>query len=517
MNNRRHRLILLLTILIVVISACNSERVKTPTPEGTYPIDPIFQKFYNQLGGKSVLGHAISPVFTEQGKIYQYVVAGLFMYDPADRSTRLAPIGRDLGIRENPQSQAVEQGGRYIDGYRIFDKFLPMFDRLGGESVVGKPLTEAHFNAERNRYEQYFENLGFYWLEGDKEDNVYLLAYGDWECKDRCPNIPDPNAVISWSTRIPAVFGNVIERNGLDFTGYILSSPYINQDGVVEQIYENLVMLADPKGMENAYLLNLPERVGKLREAPGAPSPVPGMRFFAIQENLGYNVPLAFDEYIQIHGGYNFIGQPITHVSRPDIKTIEQCFTNLCLQGELNPSGAMEVRPLALGIKYRDIFKPLESSSGLGKNMEVTMQLWESYPLISPDQEQEIGVVVFSGGEPVPEVSAELTVRMPDGEEQMYRLPPTDQQGETRLRLDPLQAENGTLVPYRACIQLQSQQKFCVMDSYLIWQTGKEEIRTILPPGKTSYLPFVIKNFHMYVPAFVSRYLTYMPFIGNSP
>jgi hypothetical protein len=51
----------------------------------------------------------------------------------------------------------------------------------------------------------------------------------------------------------------------------------------------------------------------------------------------------------------------------------------------------------------------------------------------------------------------------------------------------------------------------------VIWQSGSEEIKTILPPEKTSYLPFVIKNFHMYVPAFVNRYTTFMPFIGNAP
>lgn len=517
MNTRRDRLIILLTIIIIVISACNLEKAKTPTPEGTYPLDPIFQKYYNQLGGKFVLGDAISPVFSEQGKFYQYVVAGLLMYDPEDRSTRLAPIGRDLGVRENPPSLQASEAGRYIDGYRIFDRFVPMYDRLGGENVVGKPLTEAHFNVERNRYEQYFENLGFYWLEGDADDEVHLLAYGDWECQDKCPIEIDPNATVSWPSRIPAVFSRLIEQNGLSFTGFALSKPYINQEGQVEQIYENLVMLADPGASDNVYLLSLPERVGRSRETPGAPSPVPGMRFFAIQENLGYNVPLVFDDYIQAHGGYIFIGQPITHLTRPNLQTIEQCFVNLCLQGELNYNGKMEVRPLALGIKYRDIYKPQETSFGMEKSLDVTMQLWESYPLISPDQEQEIGVVVFSGGEPVPDVSAELTVRMPDGEEQIYQLPPTDQQGETRLRLGALNAENGTLVPYRACVHLKNQQKFCVMDSYLIWHTATEEIKTILPPEKTSYLPFVIKNFHMYVPAFVNRYMNYMPFIGRSP
>jgi hypothetical protein len=261
----------------------------------------------------------------------------------------------------------------------------------------------------------------------------------------------------------------------------------------------------------------LPELVGKLREAPGAPSPVPGMRFYAIQENLGYNVPLPFDQYIQAHGGYEFVGEPITHVIRPDAQTIEQCFINICLQGALNTDGSMKVHPLALGVEYRNLYNPAEGKSGLLGNAEITIQPYESYNFIAPNQDQEIGVVVFSGGMPVPNVSAELTLRMPNGDEQVYPLPPTNQQGETQLSLGPINADNGTLVPYRVCVQMQNQQRFCVMDSYVIWQYGSEEVKTILPPEKTSYLPFVIKNFHMYVPAFVNRNMTYLPFIGNAP
>jgi hypothetical protein len=517
MNTRRIRLFFLFAVFILVITACGGGRAKTPTPEGTFPIDPIFKKYYNQLGGQDVLGQGISPIFSEQNKFYQYVVAGLLMYDPTDRSVSLAPLGPDMGVTENPQSDPAVEGGKYVDGYRIEDRFVPLFDRLGGESVTGKPLTEGHLNANKGRYEQYFENLGMYWLEGDAEDAVHLLAYGDWKCGDRCRNLANTNASIELPSRTPAAFSKVVKGNGLDFTGYALSDPYISQEGRVEQIFENLIMATDIQSSGDVELRPLPELVGKLREAPGAPSPVPGMRFYPIQENLGYNVPLSFDQYIQAHGGYEFVGEPITHVIRPDAQSIEQCYLNMCLKGELNPNGSMKVQPLALGLSYRDIYNPVEGSSSLSNSSELTVQLWESYPLIAPNQDQEIGVVVYSVGKPVPQAPVELTLRMPNGDEQVYALPPTNQQGETRLNLGPISAENGTLVPYRACVQMQNQQKFCVMDSYVIWQSGSEEIKTILPPEKTSYLPFVIKNFHMYVPAFVNRYTTFMPFIGNAP
>jgi hypothetical protein len=111
-------------------------------------------------------------------------------------------------------------------------------------------------------------------------------------------------------------------------------------------------------------------------------------------------------------------------------------------------------------------------------------------------------------------VAIELIVQQP-GEERIYPLPPTDENGETRLRLDPINAGSGTLVPYTACARMRNQQKFCVLDSFVIWDMGTVEITPALPAYKTSYLPFVMRNLHLYMPAFFNRYFSYMPFIGN--
>jgi hypothetical protein len=271
-------------------------------------------------------------------------------------------------------------------------------------------------------------------------------------------------------------------------------------------------MATDIQAPEDVRLLPLPEVVGIQREAPDIPSPSPGMIFVATEGELGYNVPLQFDEYINTYGGYEFIGLPITHASRLDSKSLEQCYLNLCLQGELTVDGLLDVSPVPLGYDYHQkFFEPGGVSTVVD---DITIHTWESKPLVAPQEEQELGVIVLSGGQPAEGVAIELIVQQP-GEERIYPLPPTDENGETRLRLDPINAGSGTLVPYTACARMRNQQKFCVLDSFVIWDMGTVEITPALPAYKTSYLPFVMRNLHLYMPAFFNRYLSYMPFIGN--
>lgn len=519
MNTRRNRQIILITALIFVFSACGWGAEKSPTPTGTYSVDPVFRSYYAQLGGQSILGPAISPVFRDKDKIFQYVVAGLLEYDSqasVNERVRLAPIGRDMPISELPADHPKEAEGRLVNGYQIFDKFVPLYDRLGGEPVVGMPLTEVYKNIQKNRYEQYFENLGFYWYEGDEDEAIYLLAYGDWKCGYLCQYPVAANSAIQLPSHSFTPFREKAAQLGLDFTGYAQAPPQLRHDGFVEQAFENLTMLVNLQSPQEIRLLPLPEMVGIVREAPGSPLPAPGMEFVKTEDNLGYNVPSQFAEYIHAHGGYDFVGQPITHLARPDPQTMEQCFANLCLRGRVLEDSSYEVRPIPLGARPEP--KPeAVLPAGPADAWEITMQAYEMYPLVSPQQEQEIGVIVMSGGEPVPGMSVELTLRLPGGEDQVFQLPPTDTNGETQLRLDPLMVENGTLVPYKACARMQNEQQFCVMDSFLVWQTDYIQITPPLLPEKTSYLPFVVKNFHLYVPAFLSEYVTFMPFIGNNP
>jgi hypothetical protein len=516
MDSRRKHLLLLLVLILSLAGACTRSRLTPKPPEETFPVDPVFQDFYKQHGGRNVLGPAISPPFTpksDKDKIYQYLVNGLLMYDrqaPEGQRVSLGPVGRDFNVIELPRAEQPLLGEYIQNGHSVFERFVPLYEWLGGEAFTGKPLTGGFKNVEKRRYEQYFENLGFYWLDGDQEDAIHLLPYGAYKCGRSCAQVLDSAIYDRPRSSVPS-FVEKAALLGLDFTGLAISEP-VNQEGLKQQIYQNVVFTADQSNLNDVRLVAVPEVVGKNREAPRPPSPAPDMEFYAVEDTLGYNVPKAFSEYIQAHGGFEFVGAPINHVSGPDETSMEQCYTGLCLLGEIDSSGEVGVSVLPLGLIYRDIAGPRPQLTPID-NPKITVD--EKYPMISSDQEQEIWVVLLNGATPVTNVEPQLTLTLPDGTQQIYRMPATDENGESRQRIPPLNAPNGTLVPYEVCVQLQIDQRFCVGDSYLIWPVQTITITPTAPPDYYYYLPLVIKNATMYVPALLDRFITYLPFLSN--
>lgn len=510
--------LLVSTCLILTIAAC-SDRDGDTLPEGAYEVDPIFQTYYEELGGMDVLGPAISPVFEKDEKIYQYTHGVLMKYDgdqPAGQNHQLAPLGRDMNLFEMPIAEPRDLEGRYVDGHVIYDKFIPLYDRLGGKDEVGKPLTEAHLNTEKNRYEQYFENVGFYWLEGEPPDDVQLLAYGAWKCDQHCRHLPPLNSIISLPSQTAEPFVRAVGTLGLDFTGFALTAPYLASNGNLEQVYENVVLVTDLDDTENVSLLSLPGRIGVIGDALMPPSDDEDLEFYAVQDEMGYNVPKVFLEYIEAHRGLEFSGRPVTQVHHLDQQSSRQCFENICLTSYLQESGVIQVAPEPLGLRYRDLFYKPQVRTGTpqgGFDTDITVQIWEAFPMVSSDLEQEIGVMVYSGNEPLPNVKPTLELILPGGDRQTFAMPVTDEDGESKLLLEPLEADNGTLVPYKVCVTTGVEQVFCIMDSFLVWNADYITIAPEITPGEMAYLPFVLKNFDVYIPAV---FRTFLPLVQKT-
>jgi hypothetical protein len=508
----------LILLLVLPLTACERIRETPPPPAGTYPVDPLFRAYYENHGGEKVFGPAISPLFRKEENFYQYTVSALLMYDSAadeQNRIRLSQLGQEIGHFELPAGGVPQPGERYVDGYKLFDKFVDLYDQIGGEQVVGRPRTEAQYNQEKQRYVQYFDNVGFFWIEGDAEDAAHLLSLGSQVCGSYCayePAIIETPELPTGST--PPSIRIAVAKLGLDFTGFPLSPPINSSGGMVEQLYENVKFIVHPDHPDAAELYPLPEELGYLPEPPRQPNPMPDMLFVPVGENLGYNVPQVFVDYIRDHGDFDFTGAPITHPNRLETGAIEQCFKNICLQGNYSAEGEAAVKPLPLGVEYLKATGPVPTP--VGNLTDITIQVWERYPLISSDLEQEIGVVAMGGGKPLENALVDVTVGMPDGSDQIYRLAPTDENGETSLKLTPIEAQNGTLIQYRACLSLPESQQFCVMDAFIIWQTPVEPIPTVMPE-KTSYLPFIVRNFRMYIPALIDAAPTYLPLIFNNP
>jgi hypothetical protein len=470
-------------VILLVASGCTPERsslVIVPTPEGAYSVDVLFREFYDHLGGMQVLGPAISPIFSYENRKYQYVQAGCMEYNldaaPSERF-RLSPLGLELGLAEPPVPVPEQPGLVYVDGHIIYQGFVPLYRQLGGARFVGRPLTEVHYNLEAKRYEQYFENLGFYWIDNDPPEKVSLLAYGAWKCDNKCRHQAPLSAQIQLSsmsnTLDEIAFREVVARLGTDFTGFALSDPYIGSDGKLEQVYENLVLFSNPESPARVSLRPLPEKIGIDPGSMAEDNGVEGMVFWTIESDLGYNVPQPFLDYITLHGGMEVAGTPIGELQMEGDQVFRQCYTNMCLdyhlQSDIPPD--LRIRPAPLGQAYLDLYyQPQENAFSETQALRtVSLQVWERYQFVSSDQSQEIGSSIFEGKAPLRSIEPILILTMPDGSQESHYFPPTGDDGQTVIRLDPIEAQNGTLIPYEVCISSITYEMFCVKDSFVIW------------------------------------------------
>jgi hypothetical protein len=483
-------------------------------PEGALPVDLLFERYYEKLGGIAILGPAISPAFGDSGLIYQYTTNVLLVFNPQGDGNRLslAPLGRDIGIYEFPENITPEADHVIVDGYLLYDKFLALYNQLGGKPVLGRPLTEAHLNEEKSRIEQYFENAGFYWRTMDPEREIYLLAYGAWKCREACQSLGQENSLVIWPGQSSGAFMQAVANWGLSFTGYALTPPYLASTGQLEQIYENVVLVSEINQSSDASLLSISDRVGITRDILMAPRLLPDYYFYAVEGDLGYNIPQAFIDYVNERGGFEVVGAPITQEIHLENTLVRLCFEKICLEGHKDASGFHDIKPMALGKKYHSLFYRADASAvGSEDVQDLTVQIWEQYPMVAPDQAQEIVVTVFSNNTPLVNIQPELEVLLPDGPQDKITLPPTDQKGEAHWIIEPMQVDNGTLIPYKVCVQT-GVQRFCIRDSFLIWKT---ELTVATPKpveGHTQYLPFVMKNFYVYIPAVIEQYI-FLPLV----
>jgi hypothetical protein len=464
---------LVLILITVLIAACSEENLSTtPVNAQAYAVDPQFREFYNKLGGASVLGEAISPVQYDGDAQEQYTMASLLVFDPQKPLTRfhLAPIGLDLGIGEPPVAKGSKPGEYYVGGHYVYKNFVNFYVQLGAENYVGKPLTEVRFNQEKRRYEQYFENLGFYQLEGEPSDSVHLLAYGAWKCGSRCSGNPPANALISQEPVVKPPFSDGVRKLGTDFTGAPLSEAYQAADGKLEQIFENVVLMYDTSDSSGVRLRPVEGMLGARPDTLEVDNKNPAFTFYPVQGDNGYNIPNFLTDYINQHGGLDVSGPPISTYSQLNDQLHHQCFLNLCLNVDQNHT----IQPAPLGYTYRDQFRKAASQSNLaapGGDKEVTLQVWNSYPMVSSTQEQEIGVSIQENNAPQANIEPVLVVTLPDGTQQPHKMPPTNQDGQSHFRVGPISAPNGTLIPYQVCISIRSGERYCYKDSYLIWNS----------------------------------------------
>ncbi len=472
-----------LIFLALILTACAEPQgfEEQTTAPGVYNVDPLFRDLYDHLGGVDVLGPAITPVFQYENRRFQYTQAGCMEYDP-DRPEieqfRLSPLGLEMNIQEPAVPAPINPEELYVDGHVIHRDFVSLYRKLGGARFVGRPLTEVHYNPDKKRYEQYFENLGFFITEGDPSHAVRLLAYGSWKCAEYCSAPPDAQNIITLpvltSNEVTVLFMGIVSRLGTGLTGFPLTAPTLTEDGMYEQVFEALALAVDAQDPSNVVIRPLPGLIGILEEQAVPPIEAEGMAFWPIDGDRGHNVPQVFIDYILLHGGTEVSGNPISELFLVNDQVFRQCFTNYCLEYHMGKDvpDNLRIRPAPLGYTYKELFSRSQDADTFSETQdlhEISIQVWEKHPILSSQESQEIGVGLFEGSQPLRNVEPILSLVMPDGSEQSIYFPPTSQDGQAIINLDPIVAPNGTIIPYQVCISSLTGERFCVKDSFVIW------------------------------------------------
>lgn len=431
-------------------------------------IDTRFSEFYNLIGGERALGKALGPVFQQGVKFMQYTENALLTYDeslPAGERFNFEPLGVSFLISDPPLPAPANQPGvRYLNGHVVFADFVPLFDQLGGLRFVGNPLTEVRLNTEKSRYEQYFEKMGFYQKVG--ETQVYLLPYGLIACqglqsKMGC-SVVNTDAIIN-TEYLPQPFLPIVERLKPEFTGAPLSQPYRAADGMLEQVYENVVLAVDPNNLRTISLRPLPTLVGIQTGLFVLPASDPLMAFVTLDSanNLGHNIPRPFLEYIAAHGGNELAGQPIGELFEQN-GIRRQCFTNYCLDYDPAAPAGAQIRPAPLGHTYLGLQNYLPA--------QMRLMVWENKSIIAPGEEQVLGVKVYNDtpGQPMKDIQPTIEITLPNKTVKTMVFPPTSSAGNTYLGVNLPGTKVGDAVTYKVCASQPGGAPVCVTESWLV-------------------------------------------------
>ncbi len=67
-------------------------------------------------------------------------------------------------------------------------------------------------------------------------------------------------------------------------------------------------------------------------------------------------------------------------------------------------------------------------------------------------------------------MEAVVTVTLADGQPMDYAMPPSDSNGFSSVEIPPIsEAENGSLINYKVCLNIHSDSPVCESDTFMIW------------------------------------------------
>lgn len=473
---RRYLVFSLVSTLLLV--ACSTSPAYSPgNPSTVYPVAPLFQDFYNALGGEDVMGPAISPVMRENGVEVQYLRNAKMLFDrqaPEGRQYRLASLGLNFGVEEPPIPPPDDPSLFYTKGHVIYPEFFPLFAQLWG--APGKPLTEARSNGEE--IIQYFANMGMGRVINDPYGEVYLLPYGLWECarvrcyetvKNAIPLMPLPPSRPELPSQLQAL---------KPLTGELLAPPQELPNGKLEYVFSNIVLVFSPNQPEAVQARNTVELMQSYIGIPTA-TLVPKLEnpylvFRPQFNNLGLLVFEPFDTFIRRHGGYKISGEPLSPMQVFPNDGILQCFTNICLRYHPNLPEGFRVQPTPIGqtyLKYKDTLLPDNATEKAPvKDIQIFNSAFNA--TLAQGDVLVIDAQILSGKRPLMNERLDLLIhQLNQVAEQQLEFPLTDAMGRTRLILSLQETNITQVVPYEVCYHSPQGKETCAQNTVMIWIT----------------------------------------------
>jgi hypothetical protein len=479
--------IVLITISIILAGCSDGPGNRLPAVSGvSYPVDPDFKEFYELLGGQPVLGPAITKMEDHTNNVKcQLTERAMMCYNLEKTGTQryyLDALGLQFKIHPDQgiAGRVAPAGSLVVNGLVIYEKFVPLYEKLYGAQYVGEPLTELRINYDLNRVEQFFTNVGFYQSLDDPNGPVFLIPYGAYVCGGTCQYSTTDYWRTMKSNLVEQPFAeSIIRIGGSSVVGTPELQPELTADGLLRQVYSNVIIQAPHDNLSDISLYPVSAELGYVQD-PLEDRQIHDQLVFVMIDpasGKGFNVPVPFEKYLAVHGGMIMAGKPIQPVKKlADQDLYQQCFENLCMIYDPSASESLKVRFAPLGKAYvkQNSYKPELQITNYFSPDQINLFVSVDRANLSSNDEQYFRIVVeeVNSMQGIANVEGAVVLSIENRDPIRIYFPPTDANGMTVAVVPPQpDLANNTRVQYEVCLNLPSDRPICRQDSYLIWNT----------------------------------------------
>ena len=471
--------IYIVLVFALFIGSCNSINTNPQEAKALNAIDPILREYYLELGGEKILGQPISDIISWKNYKCQYTVSSLLCFDENNTGQGryfLAPISDEINFKTvEPIFSSLDIIGDSFP-QNVYPPFQAVLNNMRQTYDIGNAISVTQYNITQERIEQYYERIGLF-QPFDDEADVSLLPYGVLHCGPKCTYELDADEqYLSYARVIEAPFAPELSKyGGIPIFGKPLSEPYTADDDQIEQIFENVIAYKSSASETGLMLRPLPTMMDMITNPPGPKSlgVKDNVIFYITQEELGYHVPLVFDQFITDHGGMSLSGNPISEATVYEGESVaRQCFEYYCLEYDQEAGKENNIRLTPLGLLFIDKVKADNNKIINTDQNTPVLNIQKEKNQVSSDESQKITITVQDSEQlaPVQDIATKIIVSMPGGEDKIYYPELTNADGKTSYIIPPSSdLENGTIVTYQVCINLELEEPVCKSDSYLIW------------------------------------------------